>query len=65
MENVPLVKFVRTQKLAGYLMLQGFKFLRDDIDRNNPNYKIYIFKNQDGIETAIDNYKKEFGRKGN
>lgn len=58
-------KFVKTQKLAGYLMLQGFKFLRSDDDRNNPDYKIYIFKNEDGIEDAIDDYKKEYGRREN
>lgn len=58
-------KFVKTQKLAGYLMLNGFKFLRADDDRNNPEYKIYIFKNEDGIEEAIDDYKEQYGRKGN
>lgn len=59
------VKFVKTMQLAGYLMLNGFKFLRSDDDRNNPIYKIYIFKNEDGIEDAIDRYKVEYGRKEN
>lgn len=62
---MPTTKFVKTQKLAGYLMLQGFKFLRSDDDRNNPDYKIYIFRNDEGIEDAIDDYKKEYGRKEN
>lgn len=57
------IKFVKTQKLAGFLMLNGFKFLRADDDRNNPIYKIYIFKNEEGIEEAIDRYKVEYGRK--
>ena len=59
------IKFVKTQKLCGYLMLNGFKFLRDDIDRNNPEFKIYIFKNDDGIEKAINDYKEKYGRKEN
>lgn len=59
------IKFVKTQKLAGYLMLNGFKFLRSDDDRNNPDYKIYIFKNDDAIEKAIDDYKEKYGRKEN
>ena len=59
------VKFVRTQKLAGYLMMQGFKFLRSDDDRNNTDYKIYIFRNDEGIENAIDSYKEKYGRKEN
>lgn len=59
------IKFVKTQKLAGYLMLNGFKFLRVDDDRNNPDYKIYIFRNENGIEEAIDSYKEKYGRKEN
>ncbi len=59
------IKFVKTMRLAGYLMLNGFKFLRSDDDRNNPVYKIYIFKKEEGIEEAIDRYKVEYGRKEN
>lgn len=49
-------KFVKTQRLAGYLMLNGFVLLRMDKDRLNPKKDIYIFKNTDGIEEAIDSY---------
>lgn len=59
------IKFVRTQRLAGFLMFNGFKFLRSDDDRNNPEFKIYIFKNEDGIEKAIDDYKDKYGRREN
>jgi len=59
------IKFVRTQRLAGFLMFNGFKFLRSDDDRNNPEFKIYIFKNDDGIEEMIDKYKENYGRKEN
>lgn len=63
--ETPITKFVKTQKLAGYLMLHGFKFIKKDDDRNKPDCYIYIFKNEEGIEDAIDDYKKEYGRKGN
>ena len=46
-------------------MFNGFKFLRSDDDRNNPEFKIYIFKNDDGIEEMIDKYKEQYGRKEN
>lgn len=63
--ETPITKFVKTKKLCGYLLMQDFTLLRVDKDRNNPNFKIYIFKNQEGIEEAIDDYKERFGRKGN
>ena len=55
-------KFVKTQRLAGWLMFQGFHFLRSDIDRNNTTKYIYIFENSKGLEDEIDNYKKLYGR---
>ncbi|MDP4143113.1 MAG: DUF5659 domain-containing protein [Bacillota bacterium] len=57
------IKFVKTQKLAGWLMFQGFHFLRSDSDRNNPSKAIYIFEYKEGIEDEINNYKNLFGRK--
>lgn len=40
--ETPITKFVKTQKLAGYLMLHGFKFLRKDDDRNKQMLYIHI-----------------------
>ena len=57
------IKFVKTQKLAGWLMFQGYHFLRSDTDRNNINKFIYIFEYKEGIESEIDNYKNLHGRK--
>ena len=56
-------KFVKTQRLAGWLMFQGFHFLRSDIDRNNTSKYIYIFENSEGLENEIDNYTELYGRK--
>lgn len=56
-------KLIKTQKLAGFLMMNGYKLLRMNDDKNNPIYKIYIFRNDDGIELMIDKYKEQYGRK--
>lgn len=37
-------------------MYKGYILLRTDKDRKNPNYDIYIFKNENNIEAEIDNY---------
>jgi len=49
-------KIIKTQRLAGWLMYKGYILLRTDKDRKNPNYDIYIFKNENNIEAEIDNY---------
>ena len=53
-------KFIKTQRLAGYLMLNGFVLLKMDKDKKNKKYDIYIFKNEMGIEDAIDKYKRTY-----
>jgi hypothetical protein len=58
-----MCKFVKTQKLAGYLMMNGFRLLRMDKDRTNPIYDIYFFEKREGLEEAIDEYKVKYGRK--
>lgn len=53
-----MCKLIKTSRLAGWLMYQGYILLRTDKDRNNPIYDIYVFKSQDGIEDEINNYVK-------
>lgn len=53
-----MCKLVKTQRLAGWLMYQGYILLRKDKDRKNSNYDIYIFEFKEGIEDEIDNYVK-------
>ena len=43
-------------------MLNGYTLLRMDKDRKNPQYDIYIFQKEDGLETMIDQYKVQYGR---
>lgn len=58
-----MYKLIKTSKLAGFLMMNGYKLLRMNDDKKNPIYKIYIFRNDEGIENAIDQYKENYGRK--
>lgn len=53
-----MCKLVKTQRLAGWLMYQGYILLRKDKDRKNSNYDIYIFEFKEGIEDEINNYVK-------
>ena len=60
-----MCKLIKTQRLAGFLMLNGYILLRMNEDRKNPDFDIFIFKNDDGIENAINDYKEKYGRKEN
>jgi hypothetical protein len=48
---------IRTQKLASYLMNLGFRLIRMDIDRNNPNFNVFLFNYSDELIQAVNNYK--------
>lgn len=60
-----MCKLIKTQRLAGWLMLNGYTLLRMNEDKNNTNFDIYIFKKENGIEEMIDRYKEKYGRKEN
>jgi hypothetical protein len=51
--------FVKSQKLAGYLMMRGFvlKGLKPDII-NNTKRNIFIFNNTQELIYAINDYKQ-------
>lgn len=51
-----MCKLVKTSRLAGWLMYKGYILLRTDKDRTNPNYNIYVFRKDIGIEKEIDDY---------
>lgn len=55
---IKMLKLIKTQRLAGWLMYKGYILVRTDKDRKNPNYDLYIFRNDNGIEEEIDNYVK-------
>ncbi|WP_154695613.1 hypothetical protein [Clostridium botulinum] len=53
-----MCKLIKTSRLAGWLMYKGYILLRTDKDRNSPDYDIYVFRKDDGIEQEINNYVK-------
>ena len=48
--------YVKSQKLAGYLMLRGFVLHALQPD-NNSNRNIFLFGKSDGLLQAIESYK--------
>jgi hypothetical protein len=51
--------YVKSQKLAGYLMMRGFvlKGLKPDIN-NNTKRNTFIFNNTQELTNAINDYKQ-------
>jgi hypothetical protein len=52
------VYVVKSMKLAGYLMQQGFVLLKLDDDRNGTGRKVFLFKQSDELMKAIHKYQK-------
>lgn len=49
-------EYVRSMKLAAYLMLDGFRILGVEKDKKNNNYDVYVFKNTPALTKAIFKY---------
>lgn len=52
-------QYVFSMKLAGYLMLQGFKLLRINKHLSGNNMDVYVFNKSDEITRIIDEYIKK------
>lgn len=50
---------IRSPRLAAYLMEQGIRLERTDIDRNNPKMNIFLFEDSDKLQTKITEYNKK------
>ena len=50
------IKYIFTQRLAGYLMFKGFVLLKMTDDLKNPSKHIFIFNESEEIRKAIDDY---------
>lgn len=46
-----------SQKLAGYLMLNGIRLIFIRPDKHNENKNVFIFKNTDELKEKIKEYK--------
>lgn len=57
-----MMKVIKSKRLANYLTEKGFKIEKIDIDKANPAYLIFLFKNTSElgealkIWTSIDKY---------
>lgn len=55
-------RYIFSQHLAGYLLMKGFPLLRLNTNLRDKRYKVFLFKDCEEIRSAINSYKKEFGR---
>ena len=49
---------IRTQKLALYLMKKGFELIRTDDNRDNLQYKIFLFNDTPVLREMVKQYKR-------
>lgn len=47
---------IKSQKMATYLMSKGFRLIKLQQDRNNPNRNVYLFKDSSELRKAITEY---------
>lgn len=48
---------VKTMRLAIYLINEGFEKLREQPDRNNPKFNVFLFQDSIELRSALDRYK--------
>lgn len=48
---------VYSQKLAGYLMYNGFKLVNIQPNKEFPQFNVFIFLNTDELAKAVDTFK--------
>ena len=51
-------RIIYSKKLALVLRQQGFKLLRTGINENHPQFITYIFKDDEKLQAAINEYSK-------
>ncbi|MCD8146911.1 MAG: DUF5659 domain-containing protein [Clostridiales bacterium] len=56
---------VYSMQLAGYLMMRGFRLVRNSPDRKNPSYNVFLFRESDMLLDAIDEYQTKYYKLGN
>ena len=56
---------IKSQSMATYLMSKGFRLVKLQPDRNNPNRNVYLFKNSLELRKAITEYTNNKKRSSN
>lgn len=54
-------KVVFSKELANKLVNKGFKLLKTEINLKDPKFKVFVFEYSDGLEKAVEEYKKSKG----
>ncbi|ACB84822.1 DUF5659 domain-containing protein [Natranaerobius thermophilus] len=49
---------VRSQRLAGFLMLKGFVLKKLDISREDPSRNVFLFNNTKELRDTVELYKE-------
>ena len=57
-------EYVKSMRLAGLLMQQGFKIYAVQKDKFNPAYDVYLFRKCDELSSAIVKYSENGGKNG-
>lgn len=47
---------IKSQSMATYLMSKGFRLIKLQQDRNNPNRNVYLFKDSSELRKSITEY---------
>lgn len=48
----------KTMRLASYLVSKGFRVKKEQPDRNNPKYNVWLFEDSIELRGALLNYRK-------
>lgn len=49
---------IKTQKMATFLMNKGFRLIKLQKDRTNPNRNVYLFKDSLELRKVMSEYSK-------
>lgn len=55
---------IKNQSLATFLMDKGFRLIKLQKDRNNPNRNVYLFKDSEELRKSITEYTNIKNRLG-
>lgn len=46
-----------SQRLAGYLMMNGYRLLKIEPNRKRPDMNVFFFEDSEGLRQCADDYK--------
>ena len=52
----------RRMKLCSFLLSKGFKYIREEPDKSNEKYSVWLFKNSPELRLAIEEYYSQINK---